>query len=131
MYILRNIFDKVYTYLHIIGKLVLSRIEKNRNIFPNGISSDIIEHLVEAPNAYLCGKRAQIALAKTAVTETRFLSGEYNCDLFPKNMQNELEEESIHYFSIRFLGNSIKTEKSPCYLGVIVDAKLNGMAHVA
>lgn len=99
--------------------------------------SDDFALLIEAPNAYMCVRRVERALARIeewAESHKLTFSPEKTASVYFRKVcrlggkRNSSTPPRMH-----FLGVSIKMVQSAKYLGVMVDAKLNGMAlaHVA
>lgn len=97
--------------------------------------SDDFALLIEAPNVYMCGRRAERALERIeewAESHKLTFSPEKTVSVcFRKVCRLVRKRNSSTPPRMHFLGVSIKMVQSAKYLGVMIDSKLNGMAHVA
>lgn len=91
--------------------------------------------LIEAPNAYQYGRKAEQALARIArwaeSHRLTFFAEKTTSICFRNIRQMDQMRNPSTPPRTRFLGSYVKPVQSSKYLGVVVDEKLNGMAHVA
>lgn len=91
--------------------------------------------MIEAPIAYQYSHRANIVLARiaewAALHKLTFSEEKILAIYFRKLRRLGRRRNPSTTPRMHFLGVSVKTKTSAVYLGIMVDANLNGMAHVA